>query len=166
MFKISELYHLKAINIMAQNIKTTVPYISHLIKSYDKHYIYKKQLEPVIALAEESLMSISDTNQMSINKKDFGVHNKIGSRVLNDDVQGEHYFTNTNLAALNARTISQNAKSNENDQYNNERFQTEQANKILNDVEQQPLSTREKHARRVKRQKKHSLIKNERDFPK
>lgn len=51
MFKISELYHLKAINIMAQNIKTTVPYISHLIKSYDKHYIYKKQLEPVIALA-------------------------------------------------------------------------------------------------------------------
>lgn len=29
---------------MAENIKTTVPYISHLIKSYDKHYIYKKQL--------------------------------------------------------------------------------------------------------------------------
>lgn len=57
---------------MAQNIKTTVPYISHLIKSYDKHYIYKKQLDPVIAIAEEeSLMSISDTNQMSLNKRDF-----------------------------------------------------------------------------------------------
>jgi hypothetical protein len=62
MFRMSELYHLRAINIMADNIKTTVPYISHLIKSYDKHYIYKKQLEPVIAIAEESLISVSEAN--------------------------------------------------------------------------------------------------------
>lgn len=48
----SELYHLRAIHIIAQNIKSTVPYISHLIKSYDKHYIYKKQLEPVVAIDE------------------------------------------------------------------------------------------------------------------
>ena len=62
MFRMSELYHLRAINIMAENIKTTVPYISHLIKSYDKHYIYKKQLEPVMAIAEESLISVSEAN--------------------------------------------------------------------------------------------------------
>jgi hypothetical protein len=52
MFMMSELYHLRAIHIIAENIKTTVPYISHLIKSYDKHYIYKKQLEPVVAIDE------------------------------------------------------------------------------------------------------------------
>ena len=58
----SELYHLRAIHIIAQNIKSTVPYISHLIKSYDKHYIYKKQLEPVVAIDEESQISINDFN--------------------------------------------------------------------------------------------------------
>lgn len=62
MFMMSELYHLRAIHIIAQNIKSTVPYISHLIKSYDKHYIYKKQLEPVVAIDEESLISINDFN--------------------------------------------------------------------------------------------------------
>lgn len=53
------MYHLRAINIMAQNIKSTVPYISHLIKSYDKHYIYKKQLEPIIAIGDESAIEAS-----------------------------------------------------------------------------------------------------------
>lgn len=56
----SELYHLRAINIMAQNIKSTVPYISHLIKSYDKHYIYKKQLEPIMAIVDESALEVSE----------------------------------------------------------------------------------------------------------
>lgn len=144
---------------MAQNIKTTVPYISHLIKSYDKHYIYKKQLEPVIALAEQSLMSISDTNQMSINKKQFNSHQKMGSRVINDNVEGQHYFTNMNLVGLNIRANSQNARNNEQDQANVDRFQAE-TDKILDELEEQPQSTREKHARRVKREKKHSLIKN------
>ena len=59
LFKLSELYHLKAIGIMSQNIKSTVPYISHLIKSYDKHYIYKKQLEPIQAIVDESAMEAS-----------------------------------------------------------------------------------------------------------
>lgn len=45
---------------MSKNIKTQVPYISHLIKSYDKHYIYKKQLEPIQAIIEESAMSVSE----------------------------------------------------------------------------------------------------------
>jgi hypothetical protein len=40
----SELHHQRAIQIIAQNIKSTVPYLSHLIKSYQKHYIERKQL--------------------------------------------------------------------------------------------------------------------------
>lgn len=59
-------------------------------------------------------MSISDTNQMSINKKEFTPYNKKESRMLNnDDAEGEHYFTNTNLAGINIRTNSQNARISE-----------------------------------------------------
>lgn len=43
---------------MARNIKTTVPYITHIIRSYDKHYIKKKVLEPIAAI-EESALSIN-----------------------------------------------------------------------------------------------------------
>lgn len=42
-FKLSEIYHLKSIEIMARNIKTTVPYITHLIKSYERHYLKPKK---------------------------------------------------------------------------------------------------------------------------
>jgi hypothetical protein len=36
---------------MARNIKTTVPYITHIIRSYEKHYIkQKKVLEPIAAI--------------------------------------------------------------------------------------------------------------------
>ena len=80
MFMMSELYHLRAINIMAENIKTTVPYISHLIKSYDKHYIYKKQLEPVIAIAEESLISVSEINIIKPQNKKI-------------EIDEDHYYT-------------------------------------------------------------------------
>lgn len=34
---------------------------------------------------------------------------KAESRVLNDDAEGDHYFTNTNLVGLNIRSSSQNA---------------------------------------------------------
>jgi hypothetical protein len=34
LFKLSEIYHLRSIDIMARNIKTTVPYITHIIRSY------------------------------------------------------------------------------------------------------------------------------------
>lgn len=37
-FKLSELYHLKAIEIMCQGISTCSPYLNHLIASYYKHY--------------------------------------------------------------------------------------------------------------------------------
>jgi hypothetical protein len=38
-YKISELYHLKAIEVMCQGITTCSPYLNHLISSYYKHYL-------------------------------------------------------------------------------------------------------------------------------
>jgi hypothetical protein len=50
-FKLSEIYHTRAIEIMTQNIRTTVPYITHILRSYQKHYIDQKQvLEPIVAI--------------------------------------------------------------------------------------------------------------------
>jgi hypothetical protein len=62
LFKLSEIYHLRSIDIMARNIKTTVPYITHIIRSYEKHYIkQKKVLEPIAAIVEESALSINES---------------------------------------------------------------------------------------------------------
>ena len=45
------MYHLRSIDIMAKNIKTTVPYLTHIIRSYEKHYIkQKKVLEKITAI--------------------------------------------------------------------------------------------------------------------
>lgn len=45
---------------MAKNLKTTIPYITHIIRSYEKHYINKKKiLEPINAIADESAVSIN-----------------------------------------------------------------------------------------------------------
>jgi hypothetical protein len=66
LFKLSEIYHLRSIEIMARNIKTTVPYITHIIRSYEKHYIkHKKVLEPIAAIVEESALSLNE----SLNEK-------------------------------------------------------------------------------------------------
>lgn len=47
----SEVYHLRSIDIMARNIKITVPYLTHIIRSYEKHYIkQKKVLEAIAAI--------------------------------------------------------------------------------------------------------------------
>ena len=64
LFKLSEVYHLRSIDIMARNIKTTVPYITHIIRSYEKHYIkQKKILEPIAAIVEESALSLNESKQ-------------------------------------------------------------------------------------------------------
>lgn len=44
MFKLSEAYHLRAIEIVSSNIQSPIPYLTHMIKSYDKHYVFKKKL--------------------------------------------------------------------------------------------------------------------------
>lgn len=47
---------------MSRNIKTTVPYITHIIRSYEKHYIkQKKVLEPIAAIFEESALSLNES---------------------------------------------------------------------------------------------------------
>ena len=74
------MYHLRAIEIMSKNIKFTVPYLSHLIQSYDKHYIYKKELEPIAAIVEESALSITDItgigSHAGTGKKDYSSSGK------------------------------------------------------------------------------------------
>jgi len=58
----SEVYHLRSIDIMARNIKITVPYLTHIIRSYEKHYIkQKKVLEQITAIVEESALSINES---------------------------------------------------------------------------------------------------------
>ena len=37
-FKLSEIYHLKAIEIACKHVMCSSPYINHLITSYHKHY--------------------------------------------------------------------------------------------------------------------------------
>lgn len=44
MFKRSEVYHLCSIDVMSKIIKHAIPYINHIIKSYEKHYIKEKKL--------------------------------------------------------------------------------------------------------------------------
>lgn len=56
LFKTSETYHLKSIDIVSKNIQATIPYLTHIIKSYDKHYVFKKKLEEIQANQDESLL--------------------------------------------------------------------------------------------------------------
>ncbi|CAD8169311.1 unnamed protein product [Paramecium octaurelia] len=51
-FKLSEMYHLKAIEIACRHITTQSPYISHLITSYHKHYNINLDV-----IKEESILS-------------------------------------------------------------------------------------------------------------
>ena len=54
---------------MARNIKSTVPYITHIIRSYEKHYIKnKKILEPIAAIVEESALSLNSSISVRKNK--------------------------------------------------------------------------------------------------
>lgn len=39
-YRTSELYHLKAIEIMCKGISICSPYVNHLISSYYKHYLH------------------------------------------------------------------------------------------------------------------------------
>ncbi|CAD8110216.1 unnamed protein product [Paramecium sonneborni] len=69
-FKLSELYHLKSIEIACRNITYQSPYISHLITSYHKHYNINLDV-----IREESLQSsasekiIEDLDQSKVKGK-------------------------------------------------------------------------------------------------
>ena len=50
---------MRAIEIISLNIQVPIPYLSHMIKSYDKHYVFKKKLEEIVAIIDESVMETS-----------------------------------------------------------------------------------------------------------
>ena len=54
----SEKHHLRAIDIIAKNIQFSIPYLAHIIRSYDKNYISNKPLEKITSIAEESALSV------------------------------------------------------------------------------------------------------------
>ena len=51
-FRLSEAYHLRSIQIISDNIQAPIPYLTHMIKSYDKHYVFKKKLEEIVAIID------------------------------------------------------------------------------------------------------------------
>lgn len=68
----SEAYHLRSIEIISSNIQSPIPYLTHMIKSYDKHYVFKKKLEEIVAINDESVVeasSIVNPNSSNINSK-------------------------------------------------------------------------------------------------
>ena len=50
-FLISESHHLKAIKIISTNLQFSIPYLSHIIRSYEKHYINNRPLEKISSIA-------------------------------------------------------------------------------------------------------------------
>lgn len=44
--------------MVSRHIQSVIPYLIHIIKSFDKHYLKKKELEPIAAINEESQMSL------------------------------------------------------------------------------------------------------------
>lgn len=66
----SEAYHLRSIEIISSNIQSPIPYLTHMIKSYDKHYVFKKKLEEIVAINDESVVEMSSIiNPSGINSK-------------------------------------------------------------------------------------------------
>jgi hypothetical protein len=66
----SEAYHLRSIDIISSNIQSPIPYLTHMIKSYDKHYVFKKKLEEIVAINDESVVEVSSIlNPSGINFK-------------------------------------------------------------------------------------------------
>ncbi|CAD8184074.1 unnamed protein product [Paramecium pentaurelia] len=59
-FKLSDMYHLKAIEIACRHITTQSPYISHLITSYHKHYNINLDV-----IKEESILSSTSEKQIT-----------------------------------------------------------------------------------------------------
>ncbi|CAD8190390.1 unnamed protein product [Paramecium octaurelia] len=83
-FKLSELYHLKSIEIACRHITTQSPYISHLITSYHKHYNINLDI-----IKEESIISSTSEKQTIVNpepqKQKQNQNQKLQIQILNDD---------------------------------------------------------------------------------
>ena len=54
---------MRSIEIISANIQAPIPYLSHMIKSYDKHYVFKKKLEEIVAYDESMIEPSSIIHQ-------------------------------------------------------------------------------------------------------
>ncbi|CAD8090588.1 unnamed protein product [Paramecium primaurelia] len=81
-FKLSELYHLKSIEIACRHITTQSPYISHLITSYHKHYNINLDI-----IKEESILSNISEKQSIVNQESIQTQkqNQILQIQINND---------------------------------------------------------------------------------
>ena len=69
LFRTSEAYHLRSIDIISTNIQAPIPYLTHMIKSYDKHYVFKKKLEEIVAYVDESAIQASSIVNPHLNSE-------------------------------------------------------------------------------------------------
>lgn len=53
---------MRSIEIISANIQAPIPFLSHMIKSYDKHYVFKKKLEEIVAYDESMIEPSSIIN--------------------------------------------------------------------------------------------------------
>jgi hypothetical protein len=51
-YLLSERHHLKSIDIISKNIQFTIPYLTHIIRSYEKHYISNKPLDKIFSIPD------------------------------------------------------------------------------------------------------------------
>lgn len=63
--QLSELHHLKAIELMCKGISSKSPYLNHLINSYHKHYVQSL----VCINEEESFLTEMRSRMQSKDKK-------------------------------------------------------------------------------------------------
>ncbi|CAK85603.1 unnamed protein product (macronuclear) [Paramecium tetraurelia] len=97
-FKLSELYHLKAIEIACKHIACSSQYINHLITTYHKHY--NSNLDTI---QEESITSmISDFNYKELKLKQF--------KQLQIQTQRENQLLLQNIAQQKLKDSSHNER--------------------------------------------------------
>ncbi|CAD8170855.1 unnamed protein product [Paramecium octaurelia] len=120
-FKLSELYHLKAVEIACKNITCSSPYINHLITSYHKHY--NSNLDTI---QEESMMSmVSEVNykeqkllklkqmQIQTQRENQSILKNLAEIKLNDSSPSGKFvnsFLNQQSPLKTNRNISDNVK--------------------------------------------------------
>ncbi|KAM3136860.1 hypothetical protein pb186bvf_011119 [Paramecium bursaria] len=117
-FKLSEFYHLKAIEIACKNISCSSPYINHLITSYHKHYnqnLESIQEESICSMTSEINYKEQKLQKLKLVQQQTIRDNKSILEKLNDSspsarlVQG---FQNQPSPIKSNRNASDNVKSN------------------------------------------------------
>ncbi|CAD8199241.1 unnamed protein product [Paramecium pentaurelia] len=85
-FKLSELYHLKSIEIACRHIIYQSPYISHLITSYHKHYNINLDV-----IREESLQSNASEKKIIEEQEQSKIKGKVLQIQINKDIPNSKF---------------------------------------------------------------------------